>query len=98
MSSRNTPSKVEPDAKRHKLDDQNESSDNDGSIIDTTLASEDADDDDGVDTTPLIDNGKSVREVQRGSPVRHERPLHRGRARIYLRWELLQCPHQNGLL
>ena len=41
MSSRNTPSKVEPDAKRHKLDDQNESSDDDDSIIDTTLASED---------------------------------------------------------
>ena len=62
MSSRNTPSKVEPDAKRHKLDDQNESSDDDDSIIDTTLASEDTDDDDGVNTTPLIDNGKSVPE------------------------------------
>ena len=62
MSSRNTPSKVEPDAKRHKLDDQNESSDDDDSIIDTTLASEDTDDDDDVDTTPLIDNGKSVPE------------------------------------
>jgi hypothetical protein len=62
MSSRNTPSKVEPDAKRHKLDDQNEASDDDGSIIDTTLASEDTADDDDVDLTPLIDNGKSVPE------------------------------------
>ena len=62
MSSRNTPSKVEPDAKRHKLDDQNESSDDDDSIINTTLASEDTSDDDAVNTTPLIDNGKSVPE------------------------------------
>jgi hypothetical protein len=62
MSSRNTPSKVEPDAKRHKLDDQNESSDDDDSIIDTTLASDDTDDDDDADTPPLIDNGKSVPE------------------------------------
>jgi hypothetical protein len=61
-SSRDTPSKVEPDTKRHKLDDQNESSDDDDSIIDTALASEDADDDDDVDPTPLIDNGKSVPE------------------------------------
>ena len=71
MSSRNTPSKVEPDAKRHKLDDQNESSDDDDSIIDTTLASEDTDDDDGVDTTPLIDNGKSVPEDTTMSAPRH---------------------------
>ena len=38
MSSRNGPSNLEPDAKRHKLDDQDESSDDDGSIIDATLS------------------------------------------------------------
>jgi hypothetical protein len=62
MSSHDTPSKLEPDAKRLKRDDQSESSDDDDSVIDTTLASEDTDDDDDVDPTPLIDNGKSAPE------------------------------------
>ena len=62
MTSRTTPSKTEPSAKRPKLDNQNESSDtSDDDIIDATLT-EDSDDGDDADPRAPINDGKSVPE------------------------------------
>ena len=77
MSSRNAPSNVEPDAKRHKLDDQTESSDDDESVIDTTRdnasSGDDSDEESPLPTVDIpedttMDAGKEIVDIASSKP------------------------------